>query len=345
MGGGFRSVPPTGLPEAALEPHQVRHLPTAVVSLNGPGANARPAVPAKGELLQIGEIDRWTGDARTRTALKRLAAAKAPQTIAQMVLWHVAAATDWADVGRLSRGWGNASEIALARRFVDRLETPAAGSPGVEPGVLYWEARADGDRQRELVDGLRALWGKYPVLGLTAREGVPPEPDGPALAFRMELRDVAVELQLGASHPSGSGWVALGGVRIKRPQDDSSREPKPDEAATLTSVQKRERAAARLGDAVAEALVQRLVRVTLTRGARVKGKESFRIKLANESPLILNGLAIGGRDAGAGRTLSAMAGLCVPPRKSLTVPASAEMVERLHLDEGVGVLAVDLSGL
>src|SRR5262249_12741860 len=145
--GGFRSVPPTGPLETTLQPHQVRRLPTAVVSLNGPDTNARPTVPAKDEDLQISAIDQWTDDARTRTALKRLAEAKAPQTVAQMVLWYVTAGADWDDVGRLSQGWGNAHEIALARRFVAELEQPQAKSPGHDPGLFYWSIQAEGEAQ------------------------------------------------------------------------------------------------------------------------------------------------------------------------------------------------------
>jgi hypothetical protein len=91
MGGGFRSVPPTGLLETTLKPNQERHLPTSLVSLNGPDKDSQPLVPAKGEKLQISGIEQWTDDLRTRAALKRLAQAKAPQSVAQMVLWYVTA--------------------------------------------------------------------------------------------------------------------------------------------------------------------------------------------------------------------------------------------------------------
>ena len=36
MGGGMRSVPPTELPSALLEPGQTRHLPTRLVSISPP---------------------------------------------------------------------------------------------------------------------------------------------------------------------------------------------------------------------------------------------------------------------------------------------------------------------
>ena len=61
--------------------------------------------------------------------------------------------------------------------------------------------------------------------------------------------------------------------------------------------------------------------------------------------MILNGLALGGSEVSEDNPPSVLAGLSLPPLKSLTVPASAEMVERLHMKDGVRVLAADLSGL
>ena len=43
--------------------------------------------------------------------------------------------------------------------------------------------------------------------------------------------------------------------------------------------------------------------------------------------------------------LSALAGFSLPPRKSLTLPATAEMVDRLGLKDGVKAVAADLSAL
>ena len=44
-------------------------------------------------------------------------------------------------------------------------------------------------------------------------------------------------------------------------------------------------------------MLARLVRVQLAHGPKGKHKESFRIKIVNESPLILNGVALGGSEA------------------------------------------------
>ena len=316
--------------------------------MNGPDVNARPLVPAKGEKLRIEGIEQWTDDTRTRTALKRLVEAKAPRSIAQMVLWNVTNGTDWDGVGRLSKGWGNAHEIALARRFVAGLEgSEDARTPAVDPGLLCWDIQTESTRARELAEDLRGLWGKGPVLGLTAKEGVPTRPDGPALACRIELDDSAVAVKLEASHPSGTGWVPLGEFRIKLSDPRLNLAASTEEATPAAASDSAEGGcqAARLGDALAEGMLGRVLRVNLTRGPVVKGKATFKIKIHNESPLILNGLALGGPDAGEDRDASVLAGLSVPPRKSLTVPGTAEMVERLHLRGGVRILAADLSGL
>ena len=109
--------------------------------------------------------------------------------------------------------------------------------------------------------------------------------------------DAGVDVKLSANHPSGTDWVALGGFPIKRSDERPGPESEDSapETPALSQDQERERAAARLGDAVAEGMLERLVRVQLAHGPKGKHKESFRIKIVNESPLILNGVALGGR--------------------------------------------------
>ena len=62
----------------------------------------------------------------------------AAQTVSQMVLWYVTAGADWTDIGRLCQGWGNAHEIALARRFVSGM----VQSDGSVPATPAQKARA-----------------------------------------------------------------------------------------------------------------------------------------------------------------------------------------------------------
>jgi hypothetical protein len=346
MGGGFRSVPPTGLPETTLAPHHTRHLPTAMVSLTGPRRDTQgPAIPEKGQTYEIGSIGDLTNDPRAQVAMTRLAQEKAPQTVAQLVLWNVGTGLDWQTIGRISQSqkWANANELTLARKFVERLDSVGAGRVATDPGVLYWEAKADGVAAAALAEHLRTVWRKSSVLGLSAKEGVPPQPDGPALACKLEINAQAVNVKLGMTDPDAASWSAIGSFSVKRA--DLGQAMEGGDRPKLTEEQERLLPATRLGDAVADGLLNRVVRVHLSNGPRAGGKPSYKIRIENGSPFVLNGVALAGNDVSGTNRPTALAGFCLPPRKTLTAPAAAETVERLKLKEGVRLLAVDLSGL
>ncbi len=106
-----------------------------------------------------------------------------------------------------------------------------------------------------------------------------------------------------------------------------------------------ERSAEEIADALAENLLDRLVRVQLTPGPPpVKGKATYTIRIDNGSPLVLHGLALTGSAAGPVAKPSLLLGISLPPKKHLAVPVSSEVVRRLKLKQGVSVQAVDLSG-
>ena len=42
-------------------------------------------------------------------ALKRLAADKAPETVATLVMWNVSGGMDWDEIAGPSKGWANAT--------------------------------------------------------------------------------------------------------------------------------------------------------------------------------------------------------------------------------------------
>ncbi len=96
-------------------------------------------------------------------------------------------------------------------------------------------------------------------------------------------------------------------------------------------------------DRVAEGVLDRLIRVRLTREGQ--GKNAYRIRVENGSPLVLNGLALGGREAKSGSQPATLIGLSLPPRKAMTIPATQEAVRRLGSRKRVHILAADLSGL
>ena len=122
-------------------------------------------------------------------------------------------------------GLGQCPQIALAKRFVATLDLSDvdAKTAKQDPGILYWEIKTESDSQRDLVTGVRSLWDKYPVLGLTAKEGVPEQPTGPSLACHAEITDTAIEVKLtAATHPARIG-ILVDRFRLKL----SELEPEP----------------------------------------------------------------------------------------------------------------------
>ena len=264
-----------------------------------------------------------------------------------MVIWYVTAGASWDDIGRLCQGWGNAHELAPAKEFVTSLRTSEERSkaPKADPGMLYWEIKNQNEAYRDQTDSLRSLWEKSPVLGLTAKEGVPEQPTGPSIACRAEITKTAVEVKLSASHPSGTDWVLVDRFRLKLSELEPAAAESAPSTSSLTPEQLRERRSARLADALAGAMVSRLVRISFGHGPRLHGKETFRIKIINDSPLLLNGLAVSGLQAKEDLSPSVLQGLSLPPQKSLTVSAAPDEVSDLRLKEGARVVAADLSGL
>jgi hypothetical protein len=334
MGGGFRSVPPTDLPNATLAPGQSRDLGTRVVSLNAPGPNGEIASPAKGEKLELGDVSQLDANPRTQEALRRLARDKAPESVAQLALWG-AAGMSWDEVARASRGWANPHEVALARQMARDLDAKSSS----DAGRLLIEVTARDESQRGLAGELSAALKGRTMLGLAIDPTVPARPTGPAVACKVQLIGTPerpdVSVQVAVSDAAGTAWVSAGKFPLTVARDDQNKVK-----------------AQAFGDALAEELGKRLVMVKLSRtpsgGPLPKGpkdKDAYTIRVENYSPLMLNGLAVVGAGADEGEPAKVLLGIAVSPRRTLSLPATAETVERLGLKQGVRVLALDLSGL
>ncbi len=97
---------------------------------------------------------------------------------------------------------------------------------------------------------------------------------------------------------------------------------------------------------LSEGVLNRLVRAQVTKGTiQDKGKRLYQVRIENASPLILNGLALVGTDSPESETPKVLLGMSVPPRRSLTVPATEEVVKSLGLKKGIKLTALNLSGL
>jgi hypothetical protein len=328
MGGGMRSVPPTLLPSALINPNQTRHLPTRLVSISSPDPEHGLRLPEQDEPLRIvGDISEVNADARVQKALKRLAADKAPTSLSQLVMWNLAAGLDWKTIEQLSRGWAVRHELTLAKEFVDRLDALPVG----ESGRLYVEVvGSDEATQVSAAELSKALEGKY-ILGLVAQvsDKLQARPEGAAIGCRVKLKGEEASVQVLSSDASASNWVPFGKFNLPLSQAQEKFD------------------ATRFADGFAEGVLNRLVRAQVIKGAttREKGKLIYQIRIENASPMILNGLALVGIGSPEDERPKVLSGISVSPRRSLTFPAGEADVKNLGLKKGIKLMALDLSGL
>jgi hypothetical protein len=239
------------------------------------------------------------------------------------VLWNVSAGLDWDAIAMLSKAWADPRDVALARQFVANID----GGSKDDAGRIHVEVIGRG----ALADEVKGLFKEATLLGLKAESGIPAAPSGPSLAMTVAVPgDAGGKVEVAVKLSNGRGrWVDATKVTVPVATKDG----KADAAATV--------------DAVADGVLGRVVEAKLVKGKKVKGKDSYSIQVLNRSPLILNGVAFAGVDAGGKPQNSPglVWGLSVSPGKVLSIGASAEAVERLGLRSGVHVLAADLSGL
>jgi hypothetical protein len=337
MGGGMRSIPPTDLPNATLNPGQSRGLSTRIVSLNAPDPDGNFGFPAKGEPLTIGDVSQLGASVKVQEALRRLARDKAPEVVSQLVLW-AAAGMAWDDIARISKGWANPQELALAKQLIADLN---ANTPVDDTGRLLIEVTAKDEAQKGLAVELSGLFSKKTVLGLQVDPKVPTRPTGPAVGVKVQLIGTAekpeASVQLATTDASGTAWTAVGKFSLPVVRDE------------LGKIKSEE-----FGDALAEQLLKRLVKVTVKKTSAAAGSlippapkanNLYTIRVENYSPLLLNGVAVTGAGAKPSEPAKFLVGISLAPRRSLSLPASGEAVERFGLKQGIKVLALDLSGL
>jgi hypothetical protein len=331
---GMRSVPPTDLPNATLAPGQSRDLATRIVSLGGPNEEGGISFPAKGEPLQIGDVATLGAGPRVQEALRRLARDKAPENVAQLAIWG-AGGMSWGDIARLSRDWANAHELALARQMVAQLD-----SKSDDTGRLLIEVSARDETQKAVAGELSGLFRDRSVLGLAVEGTVPARPVGPAVACKVQLSGNATKseaiVQVAITDASGTAWTPSGKFTLPVIRDEAGKVK-----------------AEMFGDALADELIKRLVKVSVKKTQAATGglipqapraKDLYTIRVENYSPLMLNGVAVLGSNAKEGDPAKMLLGVAISPRRSLSLPATGESVERLGLKE-IKVIGLDLSGL
>jgi hypothetical protein len=216
--------------------------------------------------------------------------------------------------------------LALAKQFVERRSGADVAAQIAEPGTIFFEVSAAGAGQERLASEMRRLLDERSFLGLTARSGIPARPAGPALSCRIEMKDGPTSVRIGSSDEAGSSWVDVAKFTVP---SIGAGEDAPTPAGLV--------------DRVAEGVLERLIRVRLTRQGQ--GKVAYRIQIENSSPLVLNGLTLGDRESRPGALPANLVGLSLPPRKAMTIPATQALARRAGSGKRIRLLAADLSGL
>ena len=206
-----------------------------------------------------------------RKPSRRLAAEKAAETVSQLVMWRLTSNLEWSEIERLSAKWANPYELTLAQDFTDRLDSLPLGE---KTGNLLIQVDAVDQASVGMVDALRAnLHGKT-VLGLHALTGSVSTPVSPSVACWVRLGRKEAWVQVVASDERAADWVPIGKFTLHVTGESGQFD------------------AIKFSDALSEGVLSRLVRAQLSKGPRIKGKETYRVRIENGTPLILNGLAI-----------------------------------------------------
>jgi hypothetical protein len=250
-----------------------------------------------------------------------------------MVLW-AAAGMPWATIAQLSKNWANPQELALAKQLVADLDAKAEDA---DTGRILIEVTAKSEATKALADQLNATFKGQTMLGLAIEGSVPARPTGPAVACKVQIGGSAekpeASVQLASSDANASAWSAVGKFELPVPCDDAGKIK-----------------AGAFGDALAEGLLDRLVKVSVRKQnngmlpAAPKTVGAYVIRIENYSPLLLNGLAVSGMKAKAGDPIKLLLGISLAPRRTFVVPVTAESVEKLGL-KNIKPVALDLSGL
>ena len=148
--------------------------------------------------------------------------------------------------------------------------------------VLFEVEGTDAATQARAVE-IRATLRRKMVLGLVAEVGIPPQPEGPAVACRVRMAANDAQVQVTSSDATARNWVPLGKFTVPVVLDQGKFD------------------VGRFANELALGMLNRLVRVELSKGVKDKGKMHYQLRIDNASPLVLNGLAAAGDDQQTGR--------------------------------------------
>ena len=160
-----------------------------------------------------------------------------------------------------------------------------------QPGKLHW-AIADDAKHADLIKSIASTFEDASMMGLALTPGLDVAPAAPTIGVRARLVGDALVGTVEVADGRSSGWRVAGKLDVPLKADGRDRSP------------------AELADAVAQAILDRLVRVE--RSQKTNG-----LKVVNASTLVLGGVDLAGKVGPAKRRL-----LDLPPGRSMFVPAN-----------------------
>ena len=283
------------------------------------------SLPAKGEELQLSDAAGL--DQRIQNALTRLAYAKAPTVIGQMVMWNLSSGMSWEEIARKAKGSATTDDIALAKDLAQRLQKEDALKE-LETGKIHWEVTS-ADTGDATAKGLTEWFKNRQMLGLVLQPGVPVTPERPSMAIRVKLHaDNQATVVVQSSDGTSKEWVNQGkfNLPIAKKAGESS-----------------ELFAARISDELADGVLSRVVRVQVT-DKKVDGRKIYSLRVDNASPLVLSGLAV--KSGSSEKEIATIMNLSVRPHKSIQIPLDPKSVSRFGLaGKGVKAIGADLTAL
>ena len=140
------------------------------------------------------------------------------------------------------------------------------------------------------------------MLGLPVKPTVPSRPDAPGVACKVQLKGTAeapeAQVQVAISDGPATAWVPVGKFTLPVEGKDGKVEGE------------------KFADSLAEGILGRLISAQLSKGPMVKGKQTYKVRIDNASPLVLNGVAVQGTLGLPNDPPKVLAGISIPPART-----------------------------
>ena len=200
-------------------------------------------------------------------------------------MWNLAADLDWSTIAQLSQGWANPYELALAKSFVEHLDSLPAG----ESGRLLVQVDAVDSASEPAAAELKKSLRGMTMLGLVIQVGeIPRRPEEPVVACIISLKAGEATVQVATSDATAQNWSRFGKFTLPAAAENGKFNVWP------------------FADGLADGVLNRLVRAQVLKGSPLKDKDRhkmvYEVRIDNASPLILNGIAVRGMTSEGRRT-------------------------------------------